>query len=89
MEFSREHTDWTLPFGEWMKRERERAELTRKQVALRVGVAQHTVERWEQGVRRPLVDVFARWCMALGIPVERGIRQLALFINRLSPVVGN
>lgn len=76
-----------MPCGEWMKTERERASLTRKQVARRVGVAVNTVERWEQGMRRPIVDAFVSWCQAVGVPIEAGIRQLALFMNMAATVV--
>lgn len=79
-----EQLGWTLPFGDWLRAERERAGLTRKQVAARMRVGVNTVERWEQGARRPIVDAFVRWCQVVGVPIELGIRTLAQFIGRVT-----
>lgn len=82
-----EQTDWAKAFGEWMRRERVLANLTRKQIAVRIGVGVNAIERWEYGQRRPLVDSFVAWTQAVGVPLEKAIRQLALFMNRASTAV--
>lgn len=77
-----------MRLGEWMRRERVRADLTRKQVAARVGVGLNAIERWEAGARRPLLDSFVRWCEAVGVPLEMAIRQISIIINAGSFSVG-
>lgn len=84
-----EQRDWTMRMGDWMREERERAGLTRKQVAHRIGLAVNTVERWEQGARRPLVDSFLSWCRAVGVPLELAIRTISGIIPTVGQPVGN
>lgn len=60
----------------WLKSEREKANLTMREVASRLDVHHSWVGRVETGERRLDVMEFVRYCEGLGVDPHKGLDQL-------------
>ena len=65
-------------FGEWMKRARRELDLSQAELAARVGCALVTIQKIEQGGRRPSRQIAELLCRHLEIPTEEAERFLRL-----------
>ena len=57
-----------MGFGEWLRSEIERRDLSISEFARRIGVSHGTVSRWLSATRRPDADSAGRIARALGVP---------------------
>lgn len=91
-----------VSFGDWMKRARRELDLSQAELAARVGCAVVTIQKIEQGGRRPSRQIAELLCRHLEIPAEETERFLRLArtsgtaglpanlaVERSSPPVGN
>jgi transcriptional regulator with XRE-family HTH domain len=67
--------------GDLLRAMRHRGGWTQEQIAVRVGVRQHSVARWESGERLPSADEIQAVCFALGAHAEE---LVALTAGRFS-----
>lgn len=67
-----------VSFGEWMKRARRELDLSQAELAARVGCAVVTIQKIEQGGRRPSRQIAELLCRHLQIPAEEAERFLRL-----------
>ncbi len=67
-----------VSFGEWMKRARKELDLSQAELAARVGCAVVTIQKIEQGGRRPSRQIAELLCRHLEIPAEETDRFLKL-----------
>lgn len=67
--------------GRWMRLQRERVHLTRKQVSLGAEVAVNTVCEWEAGKRMPGIEFFIRWCRAAHLEPASAIATVELLLG--------
>lgn len=62
--------DGSLAFGHWLKQRRKAQDLTQQELARLVGCAVVTIQKIEEGERRPSKQVADRLAQQLGIPAE-------------------
>ena len=58
----------TLPFGQWLKRQRRALDLTQEELAQQIGCALVTLRKIEAGDRRPSKQILERLAAILSIP---------------------
>lgn len=62
--------DATTDFSRWLKTQRKALDLTRHELASRVGCSPTTIEKLEKGERRPSQQIAALLASCLQIPTE-------------------
>ena len=72
-------------FGQWLKRQRQALDLTREALAERVGCAPSTLQKIEQGVRRPSRAMAERLLDVLNVPPAERALQLRLARRPVPP----
>lgn len=72
-------------FGQWLKRQRQALDLTREALAERVGCAPSTLQKIEQGVRRPSRAMAERLLDVLNVPPSERALRLRLARRPVSP----
>ncbi|NTU80486.1 MAG: helix-turn-helix domain-containing protein [Chloroflexales bacterium] len=76
-----------MAFGQWLKRQRQALDLTREALAERVGCAPSTLQKMEQGVRRPSRAMAERLLDALNVPPSERALRLQLARRPVSPTI--
>lgn len=56
--------------GSLLRRMRERAGMTQREIAAEIGVSYSVVSKWETGAREPTQDKIDRWAEATGHTIE-------------------
>lgn len=62
-------------FGSRLRELRERAGLSRQEIADKASVSVRSVEKWEQGIREPSWSMVLTLCRALGVPCTEFDRE--------------
>jgi predicted ATPase/DNA-binding XRE family transcriptional regulator len=70
--------DLLPPFARWLKRQRQARDLSQEALAERVGCAPSTLQKLEQGARRPSRAMAERLADVLGVPAAERVALLRL-----------
>jgi len=74
-----------LKLGGVLRKLREDAGLTQKEVAQRAGVRREYINMLEQDMKCPSIEVFCRWCLAVGIRPSAVMRQIEQVNPEMTP----
>jgi predicted ATPase/DNA-binding XRE family transcriptional regulator len=77
--------EWTASFGTWLRRWRQALDLTRKDLAKRVGCSQATIRAIENDDRRPSAALASGLAVALGAPAAAQTRIVACAREFVTP----
>ena len=66
-----------MNLGHYIKSRRKNLDMTQKQLAVKVGVTDVTISRYENGEREPSFTEFIKLCEVLGMKVEDFIGKKA------------
>lgn len=77
--------DLRLAAGRWLKELRERAGLSQRQLAAKVGAEYYTfISQLENGRGRIPPDSYRQWAEALGVPPREFVQQCMAFYDPIT-----